>query len=75
MHGKDQSVLFPTLTEAVAARQALNIDDTEPLVKLSIPGVDGSLLDYIASAPQQHSIYHQGARLLGSWHMILTLAE
>ena len=52
MRGKDQSVSCPTFTEAVAARQALNIDNTEPLVKLSIPGIDGSLLYYVASAPR-----------------------
>jgi hypothetical protein len=52
MRGKDQSVSYPTPTEAVAARQALDIDDTEPLVKLSIPGEDGSFLYYVTSAPR-----------------------
>lgn len=52
MRGKDQSVSCPTPTEAVAARQALNIDDTDPLVKFSIPGIDNSLLYYVASAPR-----------------------
>jgi hypothetical protein len=52
MRGKDHSVLLPTPTEAVAARQALNIDDTEPLVKLSIPGINNSSLYYVTSAPR-----------------------
>jgi hypothetical protein len=37
MHGVDQMVLVPTPTEANVARQALELSDTVPLVKLEIP--------------------------------------
>ena len=52
MHGIDQSVMDPTLAEAVMARQALNLDNTVPLVKLTIPDTDGSPLYYIAASPR-----------------------
>ena len=42
MRGNDQSVMDPTLAEAVTARRALNLDNTVPLVKLTIPDMDGS---------------------------------
>ena len=51
MRGIDESVMDPTLAEAVMARQALNLDNTVPLVKLTIPDTDGSPLYYIAASP------------------------
>ena len=51
MHGKDQSVLDPMLNEVVTARKLLNLTDAEPLVKVSIPCEDGSLLYHVAPAP------------------------
>jgi len=59
MHGNDQSVMDPTLAEAVMARQALNLDNMVPLVKLTIPDTDGSPLYYIVASPWP-SIPHQG---------------
>jgi hypothetical protein len=38
--------------EAAMARQALNLDDSVPLVKCMIPGMDGSRLYYIAASPR-----------------------
>jgi hypothetical protein len=53
MCGEDQSVSDPTPTEAAAAQQALKIADTELLIKLAIPDVDGhNSLFYVTTAPQ-----------------------
>lgn len=52
MRGKDQSVSDPTPAEAVKARQALKLDNTVPLVKLMVPGMDNSQLYYIAASPR-----------------------
>ena len=52
MCGIDQSVMDPTLAEAVIAGQALNLDNMVPLVKLMIPDMDGSPLYYIVASPQ-----------------------
>jgi len=52
MRGRDQSVSEPTRQEAIAARQSLNLDDTILLVKLEIPGADGSPHFFIAAAPR-----------------------
>jgi hypothetical protein len=52
MCGKDHSVLDPTPAEAVKARQALNLDNTVPLVKLTVPDMDSSPIYYIVASPQ-----------------------
>jgi hypothetical protein len=52
MRGIDQSVMDPTPAEAVMARQALNLDNMVPLVKLTIPDTDGSPLYYIVASPR-----------------------
>ena len=51
MRGKDISVMDPTPPEAVSARQALNLDNTVPLVKLMVPDKHASPLYYIAASP------------------------
>ncbi|KAF8220425.1 hypothetical protein L208DRAFT_1118031, partial [Tricholoma matsutake] len=52
MHSNNQSVMDPTPAEAVMARQALNLDNMVPLVKLMIPDMDGSPLYYIVASPR-----------------------
>jgi len=52
MRGKDISVMDPTPPEAVSARQALNLDNTVPLVKLMVPDKHASPLYYIAASPR-----------------------
>jgi hypothetical protein len=52
MRGRDQSVSDMTCEEAIAARIALELDDTVPLVKLEIPGTDGSPQFFITTAPR-----------------------
>jgi hypothetical protein len=51
MRGNDQLVLNPTLSEALAAREILELDDEVPLVKLQIPDAKGSPLYFITCAP------------------------
>jgi hypothetical protein len=51
MRGKDMSVMNPTLAEADSARQALSLNDTDPLVKLMVPDKNASPLYYIAARP------------------------
>jgi hypothetical protein len=51
MRGKDESVSDPLLTEKVAARDALQLDEKTPLVKLSIPDADG-VRYFVTSAPK-----------------------
>jgi hypothetical protein len=52
MRGKDESASTPTPAEAVAAREALGLDMTIPLVKLSIPDTDGSQLYFVMPTPE-----------------------
>lgn len=52
MRGNDQTVSKPTPMEAMIARQALDLDNDVPVVKLAIPHTDGSPLYYIAPTPQ-----------------------
>lgn len=52
MRGKDMSVLDPTLAEAVKARQALNLDSTVSLVKITVPDTSNSQLHFIAASPR-----------------------
>ena len=53
MHGKDGSVLDPLLTEKAAAREALHLGKTVPLVKLSIPDeYYGGICYFVTSAPE-----------------------
>jgi hypothetical protein len=51
MHGNDESVSDPSLTEKVAARAALQLNETILLAKLSIPGPDGVCF-FVTSAPE-----------------------
>jgi hypothetical protein len=51
MRGIDESVSDPSLTEKVAAREALQLDETVPLVKLSVPDADGVRF-FVTSAPE-----------------------
>ncbi|KAN0120535.1 hypothetical protein V8E52_004362 [Russula decolorans] len=51
MRGIDESVSDPSLTEKVAAREALQLDETVPLVKLSVPNADGVRF-FVTSAPE-----------------------
>jgi hypothetical protein len=52
MCSNDQSVLNPMLSEALAAREILELDDEVPLVKLQIPGAKGSPLYFITCVPR-----------------------
>jgi hypothetical protein len=52
MRGADQTVSVPTPAEAAAAREALKLDDTTPLVKLEIPSIDGTSHYFVTSTPR-----------------------
>jgi hypothetical protein len=52
MRGKDGSVLTPTPEEERMARDALGLDRTHPLVKVSVPDADGSLLYFVIPTPE-----------------------
>jgi hypothetical protein len=52
MHGNDQSVSNPMLSEALAAREILELDNEVPLVKLQIPDAKGSPLYFITCVPR-----------------------
>jgi hypothetical protein len=52
MRGKDISSLVPTPVEELAARTALGLDKTIPLIKLSVPDADGSPLYFVRSIPE-----------------------
>ena len=52
MCGVDQTVSVPTPAEATAAREALKLDDTTPLFKLEIPGIDGTSHYFVTSTPR-----------------------
>jgi hypothetical protein len=51
MRGNDQLVSNPMLSEALAAREILELDNEVPLVKLQIPDAKGSPLHFITCAP------------------------
>jgi len=52
MRGRDETVSVPTRYEICAARKALGLDSTIPLVKLSVPGPDSSSLDFVVPTPE-----------------------
>jgi hypothetical protein len=52
MRGVDQSVSDPTLEEARAARQALELRANEPVFKLAVPVQGGAPRFFITSAPR-----------------------
>ena len=52
MHSVDQSVSSPTPSEALSTRQALGLEATVPLVKLEIPGPDGSPHYFVTATPR-----------------------
>jgi hypothetical protein len=51
MRGKDETVSIPTSAEQNLARKCLALDETTPLVKLSIPDASSSPLYYVVSIP------------------------
>jgi hypothetical protein len=51
MRGKDESVSDPSFTEKAAAREALDLDETVPLVKLSIPDAD-NVRFFVTTTPE-----------------------
>ncbi|KAH8981542.1 hypothetical protein EDB92DRAFT_1953009 [Lactarius akahatsu] len=51
MRGMDLSVSDPSPEEKIAATQALGLDGAIPLVKLSVPGADGSSLYFVTHTP------------------------
>ena len=51
MCGKDDSASDPTDAEKHAAREALQLEKTVPLVKLSIPDADGGTRYFVTSTP------------------------
>jgi len=67
MRGKDQSVSAVTPTEAGVARQALELDDTIPLVKLVVPAADGSSRHFITSTPRA-TLYTPPGRATRGFH-------
>jgi hypothetical protein len=52
MRGKDRSASAPNPAEGLMARKALELDIAVPLIKLSIPNADGSLLYFVTSTPE-----------------------
>jgi hypothetical protein len=52
MRGNDESASDPTPGEALAARKALQLDKTVPLVKLLIPDADGGPRYFVTSTPE-----------------------
>ncbi|KAH9030573.1 hypothetical protein EDB83DRAFT_1848361 [Lactarius deliciosus] len=51
MRSMDLSVSDPSPEEKIAAARALELDGAIPLVKLSVPGADGSSLYFVAPTP------------------------
>lgn len=52
MRGRDETVLIPTSRELRPVRRALDLDSAVPLVKVSVPGPDNSLLWFIIPTPE-----------------------
>ena len=55
MRGVDESTSDPSLTEKLAAREALALDETVPLVKLSVPDADG--IRFFVTATPEATLY------------------
>ena len=71
MCGQDQSVSDPTHAEVIVARKVLELDDTILLVKLEIPGADGSPQFFVTTAPQATLYTPLGMPCVASKHTTL----